>query len=296
MKECPKCHATYDDSMNFCVNDGCQLVNKANDNINCSQESSISGNANRKKKNGCLRKIIIAIIVVLVAFFALYQYVMNATSYLRVEPNQSIASKSGGEGKVDIDYDGYVWVINHKPDWVEIDENENDFLIKVEPNRTGQNREGTITIQSGKQLAQVAIRQMGYATVLKTDKNNINFETRGGVEYISIESDGCEWTASFPDWIKIENSDDGEAKITCFRNDKYYRTGLITIKEDNVSSVIYVTQGGKCNFCNGTGEITCSACFGMGGAGYPPFYVQCVWCGGTGKVKCSSCGGSGERE
>lgn len=26
MKECPKCHTQYDDSMNFCTNDGCQLV------------------------------------------------------------------------------------------------------------------------------------------------------------------------------------------------------------------------------------------------------------------------------
>lgn len=26
MKECPKCHTQYDDSMNFCTNDECQLV------------------------------------------------------------------------------------------------------------------------------------------------------------------------------------------------------------------------------------------------------------------------------
>lgn len=26
MKECPKCHAQYDDTMNFCTTDGCQLV------------------------------------------------------------------------------------------------------------------------------------------------------------------------------------------------------------------------------------------------------------------------------
>lgn len=69
--------------------------------------------------------------------------------------------KAGGECKVDVDYDGYVWTINHKPDWVNIDERDEYFNITVMPNTTGQDRQGTITVQSGKRLAQVAIGQLG---------------------------------------------------------------------------------------------------------------------------------------
>ena len=81
---------------------------------------------------------------------------------------------------MEIDYDGYVWLINHKPEWVDIDENDNDFTIRVNPNQTGQAREGSITIQSGKQLAQVVIKQMGYATRIKASENTLNFHLQAG--------------------------------------------------------------------------------------------------------------------
>ena len=291
MKECPNCHTRYDDTMNFCIKDGCQLVDVNTDNFH---KGSVQATPN-KKKGGCLKKIVIAVIIAVILMVAFYNYIMNAATYLRTEPNQIGAVKAGGECKVEIDYDGYVWLINHKPDRVDIEEDENDFVIKANPNVTGQAREGSITIQSGKQLAQVIVRQMGYATRMTASENNLKFTSSGGNKTLFIETDGCGWKAQFPDWISIEDDDD-EVAIACQENTGEYRTGSIVFKEDNVSTMVYVTQGGMCGNCHGEGEVTCTSCWGQGGTSWGMYYSQCFWCGGSGKIKCSTCDGTGERE
>lgn len=290
MKECPKCHTQYDDSMNFCTNDGCQLVD-----VSAQSLKNQIRQSQTKKKGGCLKKIIVITVIVVIAMIAFYNYIMNAATYLRAEPNQIGSVKAGGECKVEIDYDGYVWLINHKPEWVDIDENNNDFTIRVNPNQTGQARERSITIQSGKQLAQVVIKQMGYATRIKASENTLNFSTSGGKEAITIETDGCGWEAQFPEWISVRSDEDGVV-IICQRNSEEYRTGTVIFKEDNVSATVYITQGGLCNNCHGKGEISCSSCWGMGGSGFGMYYMNCMWCGGSGKIKCGACDGSGKRE
>lgn len=290
MKECPKCHTQYDDSMNFCTNDGCQLVD-----VSAAHSNNQSSRSQIKKNSGCLKKIIVSTVIVVIATIAFYNYIMNAATYLRAEPNQIGSVKAGGECKVEIDYDGYVWMINHKPDWVDIEEHDNDFTIRVNPNETGQARDGSITIQSGKHLAQVVIKQLGFATRIKVSDSSLKFSSSGGNEMLYIETDGCGWKAQFPNWISVQSDEDGAA-IRCLRNTEEYRTGTVIFKEDNVSTTVYVTQGGTCNNCHGKGETTCSSCWGMGGSGYGMFYAQCLWCGGSGKIKCGVCGGSGERE
>lgn len=286
MRICPKCHTQYDDSMSFCVKDGCQLQEAFSNASNQDVKSN-------RKKTGCLKKILVIVVVLILGVFLLYRYLMNAATYLRVEPEVLTAAKAGGMGKVDIDYDGYVWTINHMPDWVTIDEYENSFEIKVDPNRSGQNREGSITIQSGKLLAQVIVRQLAYATVIKASEDKLHFEEDGGNEKIILETDGCEWKAQFPQWIEIEEDEQGNLKVICSKNDGEYRTGSIIIQEDNVSTTLFISQGGKCNVCHGEGEIMCSACFGMGSTGFGLYSISCFMCGGSGKIKCGACTGSG---
>ena len=290
MKECPICHTQYDDSINFCTKDGCQLIVAESSNTH-----TMTSPQKPKKGIGCLKMTVIAGVVIVIALIACYNYFMNAATYLRVEPNQIGFVKSGGDCKVDIDYDGFVWTINHKPDWVSIDENTEDFVIKVGPNQTGEIQEGSITIQSGKHLAQVVIKQMEYATRIKTSENSLKFSSSGGKETIAIETDGCGWEAQSPDWVKVIKNNDG-ATIYCDDNYDEYRTGKIEFVEDNVSAKITITQGGTCNICHGSGYQSCSFCWGQGGYNSGFFYSQCSFCGGAGKFKCSTCKGTGERE
>lgn len=300
MKECPKCHKHYDDSMNFCTDCGVAL-NKVSNQVSVSQSCTSSNRTPetptvRPRKGGCLKKVIIGIVVFVVAFVGFVHYVNNAATYLRVEPNQLIASKGGGKIKVDIDYDGYVWTINHTPDWIDIDENENSFELSVEKNLTGSRREGTITVQSGKLLAQVAIVQSGVATVVRASKSNLKFGRSGGSQTISIETDGCELSAESSDFIQTSFSDDGDLIVRVSSNSDDYRTGQVRVYEDNQSWTIIVEQAGKCNICHGTGEISCTWCSGTGTVGYGMFMSSCMSCGGSGSYKCSSCNGTGEKE
>lgn len=289
MRICPKCHTQYDDSMSFCVKDGCQL-------------QEVSSNASNqdvkptRKKTGCLKKILVIVVVLILGAFLLYRYLMNAATYLRVEPEVLTAAKAGGMGKVDIDYDGYIWVINHKPDWVAIDESENSFVVKVASNKTGQNREGSITIQSGKLLAQVVVRQLAYATVMKVSENQLHFAKEGGQKTVELETDGCEWKAQFPDWIDLKENELGNLNISCSDNDGEYRTGMVTIQEDQVSVTISLIQEGECDVCHGKGEVTCNSCWGMGSFGFGLYSNSCFICGGQGKIECAACGGTGYRE
>lgn len=300
MKECPKCHKHYDDSMNFCTDCGVAL-NKVSNQVSVSQSCTSSNRTPetqtvRPRKGGCLKKVIIGIVVFVVAFVGFVHYVNNAATYLRVEPNQLVASKGGGKIKVDVDYDGYVWTINHTPDWIDIDENENSFELSVEKNLTGSRREGTITVQSGKILAQVAIVQSGVATVVRASKSNLKFGKSGGSQTISIETDGCELSAESSDFIQTSFSDDGDLIVRVSSNSDDYRTGQVRVYEDNQSWTITVEQAGKCNICHGTGEISCTWCSGTGTVGYGMFMSSCMSCGGSGSYKCSSCNGTGEKE
>lgn len=295
MKECPICHTRYDDSLNFCTKDGHQLKSVETSHVETQKHENRQNNQNREKK-GCLKKIVIGSVIVVIGLIALYNYLANAATYLRTEPNEIRASKAGGSCKVDIDYDGYIWTVNHRPEWVDIDENDNDFLLSIGPNQTGQLREGSITIQSGKLLSQVVVKQNAYATMIKASENSIKFSKGGANKDITIETDGCSWDAEFTNWMTVTKDGEERLHIICPRNDGEYRTGTITVKEDNARVIISVTQSGDCNNCHGSGEVSCNSCLGMGGMGFGMYYSSCMWCGGKGKVTCGLCSGSGTRD
>ncbi|RHP64122.1 hypothetical protein [Bacteroides sp. OF04-15BH] len=88
MKICPKCHTKYDDSMSFCVKDGCQLQE------NLSGETPTTSSKPNKRK-GCLKAFIITLVVFILGIFLLYRHVMNAATYLRTEPEVLTAAKGG---------------------------------------------------------------------------------------------------------------------------------------------------------------------------------------------------------
>lgn len=298
MKECPICHAVYDDSLNFCVKDGHELIEKSATSQHVEPSGPVVDSTQRVtklKKGGCLKKVIIGAVVVLIGLIVLYRYIMNAATYLRVEPNSVVAAKCGGNINIDIDYDGYVWTINHKPDWVTIDENDKDFELTFAPNISGSMRQGTITVQSGNLLAQVELSQKAHATYIKPSVSMLKFDKSGGRKTVNVESDGTKWTVEYPQFLNVETSGDSFT-VEVSSNDGDYRHGIITLTEDHVRTSISFQQAGKCPNCQGQGSLTCSSCGGLGTTGYGIYSMQCVWCGGRGSINCAACGGAGEKE
>lgn len=316
MKECPLCHTRYDDSHNFCVKDGQRLVTVEDnpphkkeiphekkesqpvkeDKLLKNEKVPVSAGEKQKPKGGCAKKLLIGVAIAAVAAVAVFNYLKNATTYLRTEPEQVSVPKGGGYYYVDVDYDGYMWKVNYSPDWVVASKEDKSVYILVGSNTTGESREGSVTIQSGKHLAQIEINQNAYATYLRTGFSSLEFDKSGGIQGFEIETDGAGWTATYPDWMSVTNSDYQILTVECPENEGEYRTGMITLKEDYLQTTISVAQGGICDYCHGKGSVPCNVCMGMGGFGYGMYYSQCSFCGGTGSVSCGYCGGSGERE
>lgn len=234
MKRCENCKITFSDSVNFCTECGQTLVYVPDTLPYDSEENRQK--PKRKKKRSIWKVILITLIVIVIGFVVLLNYIMNAATYLRVEPNMLVADKNGGETVVDVDYDGYVWVINHIPDWIEVEEYEQSFNIKAEENLTGHNREGSITVQSGDFLAQVVILQKGQATYIKTSKTSLHFDEDGGRETITVDTDGCDYTVEYSDFLSVSTNDD-EIKIKAYSNSDEYRSGYVTISEDNIRTL-----------------------------------------------------------
>lgn len=295
MKKCKNGHVFLDDTLMFCTRCG-EPLEPVTDAGNQDELVVDNKDVNKPiKKKGCFKKIIIILAVVVVCLVAGYSYLINAATYLRLEPNELHASKGGGDCTIEVDYDGYVWSINHEPNWVSTTDAGDVIRLSVRPNTTGEVREGSITVQSGKQLAQIVIRQNAVATSIKASETAVKFSKKGGIKYVTVETDGNEWTVKYPDWLNV-SCDEDKMHVKCPSNSDYYRSGQIIVTEDNVMCSIFVSQGGKCPDCNGKGEVLCTGCYGMGGTGFGFYYTTCFFCGGRGSITCGSCKGTGYKE
>lgn len=145
-------------------------------------------------------------------------------------------------------------------------------------------------------MALLEISQNAMATQLTTSQTNLIFNKSGGIECVTYETDGCSCKASHPKWLEVYIENGSRITINCQANDGEYRTGTITLKEDNLSCSIYVTQEGVCDICHGGGRTNCSWCNGQGGFWVGVYYSSCSWCGGQGSFKCSICNGTGTRK
>lgn len=291
MKYCDHCNKDYPDTINFCTECGKSLVAKS-DSASTDQKDKTP---QAKKGKSIWKKCLIVVAIIVVGFLVLMNYLSNAATYLRVEPSVLVVNKGGGETVVDIDYDGYIWTINHVPDWVVVNEYDRSFGVEILKNTSGYNREGSITVQSGEFLAQLIIQQKGTATYISASKNSLHFAKKGGTEIVTLDTDGGDYTVEYPDYLSVTAEGD-DVTITAPRNVEEYRRGVITITEDNVRTKINFTQGGTCNSCNGSGRTSCGQCMGQGGWGYGMFYSQCWLCHGSGSLQCGTCHGSGERD
>lgn len=312
MKECPLCHATYPDSQNFCVNDGRRLVeakeSQAAENKPHAEEvhqkpgranvnkPAGNGGAQAPHRGGIAKKVLTVAAILVIVGIAVFNHVKNAATYLRTEPQQASFSKGGGTEHVDIDYDGHIWKVNYAPSWVSVSKDGNSLSIEAAPNVDGETREGSVTIKSGRLLAEVRVTQSAYATYIRPGLLSLSFSKSGGIQGFEIHTDGAGWSAYCPDWLTLTASDCEMLRVDCPENDGEYRTGMITLKEDYAQASISVTQGGICDNCHGKGTVPCSACMGLGGFGYGIYRTPCSFCGGTGSVQCGFCSGSGERE
>lgn len=180
-------------------------------------------------------------------------YLSDTTTYLSVSPNDIQATKLGATDIFSVDYDGHKWAISDYPSWTRVERFENSadeyarehgFSITVEPNRTGYDRHGVVTVASGKQTASVNVYQRGKATSVSPINTMLHFGRSGGSQSLYFSTDGQDWKASTnDDWLSVSyNHDECDLTIRCSQNSGYARQGTVNITEDDISLRINVTQ------------------------------------------------------
>ncbi len=212
-----------------------------------------------------MKKKTIFIIVVLALCLGVFLYMKqqgglnclsDTTTYLSVSPNDIQAPKLGATEIFSIDYDGRKWAIVDHPSWTEVEKFENSadkytrehgFSITVEPNRTGSDREGVVTIASGKQRASVRVFQKGKATSVSPVNTMLSFGRSGGTQSLYFSTDGQDWKASTNDsWLDVSyNVNDCDLTIRCAQNTGSPREGTVYITEDGISLRLHVNQDGN---------------------------------------------------
>lgn len=193
----------------------------------------------------------------------------NITQSISVQQESGLASYIGFDGSisvssseetkyVDVKTDGTSWSVISKPSWIESSDNGNNSLKLVIAENDGEKRNGTLTIQSnnGHTSSLVINQETSKASYIRAGQTSISAGTSGLDKYISVSTDGKEWSVSdYPYWIDVIPSDD-RIYIEVNSNSGKMREGQIVLASNNDHrATISVKQDGEpTNF--GTSQST----------------------------------------
>lgn len=237
----------------------------------------------------------------------------NKTTYINPSKDTLVYPIQGGEMLDTIHSDGE-WEVTIFPDWVNVERQDCVLKCVVEENTLGKKREGKIVLKGGDVRKSISISQAYVCTHINPENTTLTFEKEGGVQSISIDTDGFD--------IKVEVSgnmtakyDEGKLVVEAPANNAMTTTGKIELACDSQTALVNVVlRGATCPNCGGKGKVTCTKC---SGEGY--YWMEnddmtygCTLCGGrgcgyfqelsepggdlrkgTGLMKCPVCNGKG---
>ena len=184
------------------------------------------------------------------------------------------------------------------PSWCRIEnKSSSSFTLVCEPNTTNSQRSDYMKVKAGGKEIRIDIKQETgkSATSLRLSKSYINASRSGtpsGKCYpVEVYTDGKNVTAiTNASWIDV-NVVNNKVEIETDRNPGSRRTATITVKVDDLSKQITVSQGGvsNCMTCYNW-SYGCSTGQVWGIIGYIGWMPQYGW------IRCSACGGDGTIE
>lgn len=309
MKECPECHARYDDNMNFCTNDGTQLVT-VKDVPNTAQ--LVSSSNNPQESEGTVKKIFSGIgsifFVVIVCVIGFRTCFGNdsekgikkgsGATFLNYSPQEiKDVPKLGGEYIVRIESDGE-WKVESFPKWIEMEQVASDGIkFVVRPIEAGlASRWDFIYITTGNLTEKVRVEQTGVCTFIKLSESSIIASEQGIERTVDWKSDGVRVTIDHPSFVTFKQVSGQKSVIfTISPNFGDYREGNIVFYEDECQSTIRVAQAGNCPSCHGIPVVRCTTCGGYGQVSNGYYNVTCSTCNGYGQLYCTACNKTGKK-
>lgn len=291
MKKCNKCGFENEDDATFCASCGEEIVSTTN------HQPVNQHNSNKKDSSIFSNWGFWIVILVIIGGIVYFINKPNPATYIQASAKEKPFLRTGGSYDMDIDTDGE-WEISYCSDWIKAEPIEKGLRITCSVNNSGDNRNGWITLSSGKAHVRIDVYQNGFASYIKIDKSQLHVEKTGGSYTVKVMTDGMDYTVSYPEYCTIFK-ELGYFRITIPDNNNYSRTGMINVTSDNQITTLSFMQNGICITCGGTGQMNCNNCGGTGQviSSFNMFggmnYEQCSTCNGTGKLECTSCGGTG---
>ena len=134
MKECPKCHTQYDDSMNFCTKDGRQLRNVAEVITNNSDKTK-NVHSGKVRKFIKFLKVLIVLSLIVVALIV-YWYRSQPVYYIYPENSKIEVDGDAGETRININTNAPYskWRVRSNAKWIDLSKAEDHIVIKYKAN------------------------------------------------------------------------------------------------------------------------------------------------------------------
>ena len=144
------------------------------------------------------------------------------------------------------------WAVSKSHSWITLKttsgSGKGTVYYEVEENKTGEQREGTITVQCGSETATHTVRQSAEAAklILKPTTSDVSCALDGGS--FDVEAN-YSWTATTTaSWITVNTpsgSGNGTVLYSVLENTGSQRTGTITVTSGSLTATHTVTQAAK---------------------------------------------------
>lgn len=110
---------------------------------------------------------------------------------LSVSSDNMRFNASGGSKSVTVTTNGTWQIVSNTASWGHVSKNGNQLSVRIEKNRSTQQRSGNITVKSGNIEKRIFISQSGEVTnntIISVSSDNLQFSSSGGTKTITISS------------------------------------------------------------------------------------------------------------
>lgn len=270
------------------------------------QDPTFDEQPKKKGMAGWLKALIITLVTLLVlgggaaAFWFLYWNVNKLEVVDKKDKEVEVVkfNRNGGTKKLKIETDakGDFVEVAESPDWVDVEIDGDELIIKCKKLKKDKDRNGEIELKAHNKTTTITVKQNSDATYIDVSETEINADASEETKVVYIDTDGDIEKFDFDcdSWIEVIDKTDSSFMLRISKNySSDTRRGTVIISSGEAEATVNVTQEGYCSWCNGSGEVTCDVCYGSGQRYNYDYdeYFDCYNCGGSGKITCPYCGG-----
>lgn len=163
-------------------------------------------------------------------------------------------AKDGGREVITVTSTGSEWsAFSTDSEWLTVSRSGDKLTVEASPNLKGHERKATVVVLAGAANGKIEVRQTKADIVLSLSDTEVTIPTRGGVKYVTLETNAETWSIEEIDeetskWLKILKGGGLLIFDVARNNTMEARTGYLYINIDGERKEISITQPGLTKF------------------------------------------------